>query len=1118
MLYLYQSNSINQLKAWLVDKLCKEPLTNPFLDEQILVQSPGMAQWLRQQIALSSGIAAAVDFPMPASFIWKMFQKQLPDVPEVSAFSKETMTWKIMHLLPECLKDPSYAPLQHYLYDEMQETSHHKASSTQDHDATIQVKSYQLAEKIADTFDQYLVYRPEWIRSWEQGNNLETITRHHVWQPLLWRKLTEYTREQQQSHWHRGNLYTALVSALNKTPASHEILPKRLFVFGLSTLPPAYIEVLQALSEHFDVYLMVHNPCQYYWGDTKHPRYAAQNKNDSDLHFSEEFIQSNSSTLDENNALLASMGKLGRDYHALLSEIETLEDDNFIDPLEKQCMDHQPPTVLAQIQSHILNLEEANNPVIQEKNDNSLIINSCHSALREAEVLHDHLLDLLKNDPSLTPKDIIIMAPDVEAYSPAIQAVFSSTPSDRNIPFAISDRNARRENPMLEALLKLLNSHRLRCTINDIMTLLEVPSIMRHYNIQPKQLSTLQHWITTSGIRWGLDTEQQVQQSLPAQHQNTWRFGLERMLLGYAIEGEEALFEGRSPAQDIEGLNAALCGQLMEFIDQLQWLSNTLNDSRTASQWVLLINQVLDQFFSPDITETQTLQMVRDTLTSLCEQTDNAGFEPSISHPVIFEWLTGRLDQHSSKQRFLSGKVNVCTLMPMRSIPFKVICLLGMNDGMYPRSIPPSSFDLISKNPRRGDRSRRDDDRYLFLEALLAAEKHLYISYNGRDIKDNAERPPSVLLSELINYCQRNFNIPEKNKDSWVTQYPLQPFSREYFQPSSNYFTYSKEWLSAITPSTSPLTAKFIDTPLPSKEPDSGNAITTIDLDELLRFYRHPCKYFFQQRLGVTFEELESPAEDDEPFDIAGLDQFNLQSSLLEQRLSDIPIETSLQVIKALGKLPHSHFGTFSMQTLESNVNDMYTAINPYLVDPKEDHEVRLCINGFQLNGWIKGVYGDTLVRYRPSKNKNKFLVSCLIEHLVWCATADNPGETHIFYLPQQKKHDSFTTLQPIPQEQSIGEVEKLLEHFKKGQNEPLLFLPSISATWVQLATEKFKRTTNEEKLDKAREKTKEAFEKEKDHDDYIQRVWPELHQEELEHLATLAETLLGLVTHRDPK
>jgi len=1104
MINIYQSNSINILKNELIDKITRHPLTQPFATEQILVQSPSIAQWLQQQIALSSGIAAAIDFPMPASFIWRLFQALIPNIPELSAFSKDAMTWKIMLLLPQCLKEEIYTPLKHYVLTNNHDTLTHSSNQLD------QVKAYQLASKIADTFDQYLVYRPDWIAAWEKSDDMPSITHLQSWQPPLWRKITQYTLEQGQSQWHRGNLYTALISALNNSDfsASNHALPERLFVFGISTLPPAYLRVLEAISIHIDVSLMIHNPCQLYWGDIKTPK-SVKPLEQSELHFSDNFLSDHHTTIEEGNTLLASMGKLGRDLHTLISDISAIENEHFIDPIDG-AHDGHPPSMLAHIQSNILNLEEPEQPLTINKNDNSVTITSSHSPLREAEILHDYLLDLFQKNSSLTPKDIIIMAPDVETYSPAIQAVFSSTQHERFIPFAISDRNARRESPILEAFLKLINSPQTRFTINELITILEVPAVLRRYTIQAHQLHRLKEWVIASGIRWGLDTKHQKNQKLPEHFQNTWQFGIERMLLGYAIESEGALYKDQLPLPNIEGLEAALCGSLIEFINHLKWLAKTLEKDRTPSEWSLFVNQLLDQFFLPDNSEEPALQMIRDTLALLCEQTESAGLSKSLSHKVLIEWLTERLDTHKGSQRFLSGKVNVCTLMPMRSIPFKVVCLLGMNDGAYPRTIALGSFDLISKFPRQGDRSRRDDDRYLFLEALLAAKDNLYISYNGRNIKDDSERTPSVLLSELLDYCQRHFISAEPSQQSWVTQHPLHPFSPIYFQKDSKLFTYSKEWLSSASTQLQQEQPIFINQPLSPKEKSAS-----IDLETLLKFYRNPCQYFFQQRLNTTYDTLADPIEDTEPFTVKGLSAFKIQTTLLENNLKGISQEKTIAVIKASGELPHEPFGEMTIKTLQTPVEQLSELIRPYINVPEEEKEVGLDVYGTQINGWLKGIYNHSLVRYRTSKSKNKFLVGCLIEHLVWCAISDMANDSYVFYFPKQKKNDYYTTLRPLSPQQSIDELNKLLNVYFQGNNEPLPFFPEASATWVQLAMDGFHPITEQDKVDNATLKAKKVFEKIQQQDEYISRVWPILNTTEFKRFTDLAEHLLiTLSTH----
>ncbi len=236
MFTVYHSNKVDTLKILLVHLIKNDPLANPFEKEQILVQSPGMSQWLKMALAQELGVAANLDFPLPATFIWEMFTQVLPNVPKRSAFNKEAMTWKLMELLPSQLDLDVFAPLRRYLQDD-----------------TDQSKLYQLAEKIADIFDGYLVYRPDWIASWEAGESVAEIDGEHPWQPVLWKSLYDYTLAQGQSHYHRANLYQSFIDALAHIDLTHDealraALPKRLFIFGISSLPPVTWTPLKRLA------------------------------------------------------------------------------------------------------------------------------------------------------------------------------------------------------------------------------------------------------------------------------------------------------------------------------------------------------------------------------------------------------------------------------------------------------------------------------------------------------------------------------------------------------------------------------------------------------------------------------------------------------------------------------------------------------------------------------------------------------------------------------------------------------------------------------------------------------------------------------------------------------
>lgn len=250
MFTVYHSNQLDVLTQLMAALMQGQPLETPFEREVILVQSPGMSQWLQMELARSFGIAANIDFPLPATFIWDLFTRVLPDIPQRSAFSKDAMTWKLMWLLPQFLDRPAFAPLAHYLSDDTDRRKH-----------------FQLAARIADLYDQYLVYRPEWLQRWEQGGLIEGLDSAQQWQAPLWVALRDYTEQLGQPQWHRANLYQRFIQALKVSDRAPPGLPRRVFICGISALPPVYLEALRALGEHIDVHLMFTNPCRYYWGD-----------------------------------------------------------------------------------------------------------------------------------------------------------------------------------------------------------------------------------------------------------------------------------------------------------------------------------------------------------------------------------------------------------------------------------------------------------------------------------------------------------------------------------------------------------------------------------------------------------------------------------------------------------------------------------------------------------------------------------------------------------------------------------------------------------------------------------------------------------------------------------
>ncbi|WP_407832409.1 exodeoxyribonuclease V subunit gamma [Vibrio rotiferianus] len=1102
MFTVYHSNKVDTLKIILVHLIKSDPLANPFDKEQILVQSPGMAQWLKMELAKEFGVAANIDFPLPATFIWEVFTQVLPDVPKRSAFNKEAMTWKLMSILPAKLDHPDFLPLQRYLEND-----------------TDSSKLYQLAEKIADIFDGYLVYRPEWMAAWEVGESVAELQdadgqQEHPWQPILWQALYHQTLSQDQSKYHRGNLYHDFIEALSQQKGQLSHLPKRLFVFGISSLPPRYMDALKVMGEYIDVHLMFTNPCQHYWGDIRDRKYLARVEAQRRKQFSlveglpqlEGEVSPLKDGLEANvedelhtsqavgNSLLASMGKLGRDNLFLLSQSECEEHEFFID-VERDCLLHQ-------LQADILNLEEhqddeqidsSQHKQVVSLGDKSLSLHSCHSPMREVEVLHDQLLAMFDADPTLKPRDIIVMVADINAYSPAIQAVFGNAPGERFIPYSISDRTADQESPILAAFMQLVNLPNTRCLASELLELLETPAILKRFDLSEDDFLQAKQWVEESGIRWGLDSHTGSEFELPETRQNTWQFGIQRMLLGYAMPESAGLFEAQegclSPYNEVQGMGAELAGKLAHFIQQISQYRRKLSHVQSIDAWRETLVAMLDDFFSVELEGEMALKSIRDTLSQLKEQLTDAAFDEALSPTVISQYLQNKLSGTRVSQRFLAGQVNFCTLMPMRSIPFRTVCLLGMNDGVYPPSDPVESFNLMEARAKIGDRSRRVDSRYLFLEAVLSAQQSLYISYVGRSIQDNTERVPSVLVSELMEYCHQNYCVDgdqdqpvddsgDKLLNELVNVHAMVPFSPSAFQGSHS--SYAKEWIPAALTQSNQSQGHARGEFNRALDDYLLGATFPIELDlvELQRFWRLPVQYFFNRRLKVMFEPPLPVMEDDEPFVLGSLESYQMRDELLETLLETAITQPSekADVLKhfmseqrAQGKLPVGAFGDIEFETNRVQAEELVDKLAFLSGAPQDDLEIDLTFDvlgegkNIRLTGWLTQCYQSGLIRYRSGKIRAQDYLAAWIDHLAMSASG-HARKTHVIGYDRKEGavHLVYPAMADAAQAKQL--LAELVRLFFEGMTKPLPYFPKTALACVEAGFSRGHWADDEEK------------------------------------------------------
>ncbi len=1113
MLRVYHSNRLDVLEALMEFIVERERLDDPFEPEMILVQSTGMAQWLQMTLSQKFGIAANIDFPLPASFIWDMFVRVLPEIPKESAFNKQSMSWKLMTLLPQLLEREDFTLLRHYLTDDSDKR-----------------KLFQLSSKAADLFDQYLVYRPDWLAQWETGHLVEGLGEAQAWQAPLWKALVEYTDELGQPRWHRANLYQRFIETLESATTCPPGLPSRVFICGISALPPVYLQALQALGKHIEIHLRFTNPCRYYWGDINDPAYLAKLLTRQRRHSFEDrelplFRDSeNAGQLfnsdgeqDVGNPLLASWGKLGRDYIYLLSDLESSQElDAFVDVT--------PDNLLHNIQSDILELENravagvnieefsrSDNKRPLDPLDSSITFHVCHSPQREVEVLHDRLLAMLEEDPTLTPRDIIVMVADIDSYSPFIQAVFGSAPADRYLPYAISDRRARQSHPVLEAFISLLSLPDSRFVSEDVLALLDVPVLAARFDITEEGLRYLRQWVNESGIRWGIDDDNVRELELPATGQHTWRFGLTRMLLGYAMESAQGEWQSVLPYDESSGLIAELVGHLASLLMQLNIWRRGLAQERPLEEWLPVCRDMLNAFFLPDAETEAAMTLIEQQWQAIIAEGLGAQYGDAVPLSLLRDELALRLDQERISQRFLAGPVNICTLMPMRSIPFKVVCLLGMNDGVYPRQLAPLGFDLMSQKPKRGDRSRRDDDRYLFLEALISAQQKLYISYIGRSIQDNSERFPSVLVQELIDYIGQSHYLPgdealncdeseARVKAHLTCHHTRMPFDPQNYQPG-NLQSYAREWLPAASQA-GKAHSEFVQ-PLPFTLPE------TVPLETLQRFWAHPVRAFFQMRLQVHFRTEDSEIPDTEPFILEGLSRYQINQQLLNALVEQDDAERLFRRFRAAGDLPYGAFGEIFWETQCQEMQQLADRVIACR-QPGQSMEIDLACNGVQITGWLPQVQPDGLLRWRPSLLSVAQGMHLWLEHLVYCASGGN-GESRLFL-----RKDGEWRFPPLAAEQALHYLSQLIEGYREGMSAPLLVLPESGGAWLKTCydAQNDAMLVDDSTLQKARTKFLQAYEgnmmvRGEGDDIWYQRLWRQLTPETMEAIVEQSQRFL---------
>jgi exodeoxyribonuclease V gamma subunit len=1023
---LYGSNDPDELVEQCARDL-EKGLSDPFREEEFLVQSRGMGTWVQLQLADRLGIFARAKFRFPEETIWMILRGFLGGCPKKNLFTKEGMAWKIFDLLSGRIeRDPEiFASVARYVGEGEERNGD---------------RTFRLCRQIAFLYDSYLTYRPEMIIDWQAGKLPGGGDR---WQGLLWKDL--------RSAFGQKSL-PELVNELGgePSPKNPERMPERLSVFGISTLPPIFLNVLQAYGRWRPLRIYALQPAPVMWGEVESEkalqkkwktRALERAKNQTDRPVEEDELNE-----ERGNPLIGSLGRTGREFFNLLVDRDAHDVPlNFREP--------QGDALLARLQRWTFEVfsEQPEERKALSEGDESITINSCHGPMREAEVLRDYLLRRFAEDPTLRPRDVVVMMPDPEGYAPYLRATFGGMEEGMPdyFPFSIVDREPRQESQLVDCFFDLLEFFDGRATNREVLDLLDSTVFRARFELDDEDMEAFRRWIRECHAHWGLDGDHRKNLGSTETDEHTWRHALDRMALGFCMRANgERLWEGVLPYDEIEGENALRFAKLSKVIDSLRSLEVQARGDHGLYAWANFLERLTKTFF-PKNNKTlldrrrvsKAIQAIRDEYALLVDKR-------TVPLRAIRYHLGNVLAVGTSQGRFLTQGVTFCGLRPMRSVSARVVCLIGMNDGAFPRQSRNPSFDL-SGDRRPGDRSAREDDRYLFLETLWCAGEFLYLSYVGQSIRRNQKIPPSVVVNELLDGLDKLVDYgdtdgePKRARDKLIREQTLHPFGKDNFTSIRLPRSYSSDNLKAAGALLEPARELPPFVAGPMNEP--ADELSELMMDELGKFLENPSKAFLRKRLGMSLWDEDGPPEDCEPLDLTGLKKYLLKDRLLGIELK---MENNVQLYeleKAEGSLPPGNIGKVwfneAMREVDKFVDLWGVQLNGKKSEPEAFDEV---VDGVRLRGELGPFVEGRQLLYRcveKTKLKGKDRLRAWIRHIFACAFAGSDQvETRFFFLANK-----FISFPPLDREVALGHLEEFLELYRSGMREALPFFPNSS-------------------------------------------------------------------------
>ena len=1036
MLHLHRSERADALVAGLADVLGADA-GDPFTPDVVAVPARGVERWLTQQLSHrlgagpgGDGVCANVVFPWPSRLVADAIAAGSGVSPDADPWRAGRLLWSVLDVIDDSIGDAWLVPLGRHLGEG-------------------RGRRLVAARHLTALFESYAAHRPAMLRGWLDGGDTdglgEPLPADLAWQAELWRRLRARVATASPAE-----RLDAACAALRDDPSRSD-LPARLSVFGPTRLTTDQVGVLAALAEHREVHLWLPHPSAPLWDRvaplaTGRPRRRADPTAGAAAH-----------------PLLSSLGRDAREMQLVLADSGAATTDTH-HPLTEP-----PGTLLGRLQ-HDLRRDVAppgaplrgggggadddvdDTRALLARDDRSLQVHACHGRARQVEVLREVLLGLLAADPTLESRDVLVMCPDIEAYAPLISATFGLTDADdpgsvthpgHQLRVRLADRSLRQTNPLLATMARLLELADGRLTASQVLDLAALPPVRRRFRFDDDALERLREWVAASGTRWGLDAAHRAPFHLESLSQNTWEAGLDRILLGAAMAEDELRWLGLAlPLDDVDSGDIDLAGRLAELVDRVAAALDSLRPDQSLADWLAALARALDSL--ADVTPADSWQLSQ-ARRQLDEVAETAG-DPSavtLSLADVRAMLADRLQGRPTRAGFRTGNLTVCSMVPMRSVPHRVICLLGLDDGAFPRSTGVDGDDVLARDPCVGERDRRSEDRQLLLDAILAATDCLVVVHTGADERTNARRPAAVPVGEILDVVDATARTPDGGRASGqiVVRHPLQPFDARNFVAgalgSDGPFSFDGTALAGALAAVRPRhpAEPFLPGPVPALEDAVDRPV---ELDDLLYFLEHPVRGFLRRRLNILVAEEGDDLEEALAIDLDGLQKWSVGDRWLSWRLAGHDADRCRGAEWRRGALPPGAIGARALAEVEDLAEPLVAAVSAVRTGPASSHDVVVPLpGGGTLTGTVGDVYGQRLVRATYSTLGAKHRLRAWVKLLALCAAEPGQGWQAVTF-GRCRAGVSRSTLSGVDADRAAAVLGQLVDVYRSGLVEPL--------------------------------------------------------------------------------